>query len=339
MRVLFAVPAAPERLHNMVPLGWALRAAGHEVQVAAPPRFAPRVNRTGLVAVEAGPDEPAPDGALAGPDAAADLAAYLGVWRHDLLVWDSGAPAAAAAAAEHGVPGARLLMPGEEYEDGAGHPAPGLVLDPTPPSLRTVADSATRPLRHVPYDGPAVLPAWLGRAPKRIRVCLVLDGGRTPVAQVLAALPALDAEVVARLAEDRIPPGASVPDNLRLVDELPLSTVLSTCAAVVHDGSSAAAAAALAAGLPQLDLGGAESGTALARLLERHGAALTADTGDPDALGGQLGRLLADPALGAAARRLGEENAALPGPPRLASWLGDEVTATRPWKSGALLSD
>jgi glycosyltransferase (activator-dependent family) len=56
MRILFV--ANPEKAHcyAMVPLAWALRTAGHEVQFATQPRFADLVTRAGLPAVPVGRD-------------------------------------------------------------------------------------------------------------------------------------------------------------------------------------------------------------------------------------------------------------------------------------------
>ena len=56
MRVLFATWAFSGHLNPMVPLGWALRAAGHETLVASHPSFAPVIARAGLPALPVGPE-------------------------------------------------------------------------------------------------------------------------------------------------------------------------------------------------------------------------------------------------------------------------------------------
>jgi len=56
MRVLFVTWAVSSHYNPVVPLGWALRAAGHEVLVASHPSFAPTITRAGLPALAAGPD-------------------------------------------------------------------------------------------------------------------------------------------------------------------------------------------------------------------------------------------------------------------------------------------
>ncbi|HEU5471629.1 MAG TPA: activator-dependent family glycosyltransferase [Actinophytocola sp.] len=56
MRVLFVSHAEKTHYFSMVPLAWALRAAGHEVRVASQPELAPAIVESGLVAVPVGAD-------------------------------------------------------------------------------------------------------------------------------------------------------------------------------------------------------------------------------------------------------------------------------------------
>ncbi|MEU4806653.1 activator-dependent family glycosyltransferase [Actinosynnema sp. NPDC023587] len=94
MRVLFATYSDKTHFIPMVPLAWALRAAGHDVVVATQPKLVDVVTGTGLTAVEVGRDnqlwrflEKRPDrfeetkGKPAAPYAAAELPA-------DEVSWD-----------------------------------------------------------------------------------------------------------------------------------------------------------------------------------------------------------------------------------------------------------
>ncbi len=64
MRALFVMSRAPGHLYPMVPLAWALQAAGHQVRIAGLPGSLPSVSRTGLTAVSVGADlAPAKQGA------------------------------------------------------------------------------------------------------------------------------------------------------------------------------------------------------------------------------------------------------------------------------------
>ncbi|QIS10053.1 nucleotide disphospho-sugar-binding domain-containing protein [Nocardia arthritidis] len=56
MRVLFTSFAWPSHYYPMAPLGWALRAAGHEVRVASTPALTETIIQTGLPAVSVGTD-------------------------------------------------------------------------------------------------------------------------------------------------------------------------------------------------------------------------------------------------------------------------------------------
>ncbi|GLY37988.1 glycosyl transferase [Amycolatopsis sp. NBRC 101858] len=55
MKVLFTTLAANAHLYNLVPMAWALRAAGHDVRIAAQPDLTDAIVHTGLPAVAAGP--------------------------------------------------------------------------------------------------------------------------------------------------------------------------------------------------------------------------------------------------------------------------------------------
>ncbi|MGW0568894.1 activator-dependent family glycosyltransferase [Streptomyces tauricus] len=57
MRVLFVTMPFKSHLQPMVPLAWALRAAGHEVRLAGEPGFVDTITESGLTAVSVGPDE------------------------------------------------------------------------------------------------------------------------------------------------------------------------------------------------------------------------------------------------------------------------------------------
>ncbi|MEU0532554.1 nucleotide disphospho-sugar-binding domain-containing protein [Amycolatopsis tolypomycina] len=217
MRVLLAASSSPARLHNLVPLAWALRAAGHDVKIAGEPSFVDEILTTGCVAVDLDPAE------------------FAALWRPAVVVSD------AAVSAEAGT--VRLRGPLDE-------PGPGF--DTVPPSLREPAAGA-RPIRHVPYFGPVEVPGWLRRKARRSRVLLSLSDA-TQAGPVFDAVAGLDAEVVWATDPASIPPGVPMPPNVRLVDAAPPAAVLPTCAAVIHDGDASLALAAAAHGLPQLSL-------------------------------------------------------------------------------------
>ncbi|MEU0791583.1 nucleotide disphospho-sugar-binding domain-containing protein [Amycolatopsis sp. NPDC005961] len=271
MRVLLAAPPSPARLHNLVPLAWALRTAGHDVKIAGRTSFVDEILRTGCVAVDLGTSE------------SAALTEFAELWGPDVVVSSPGAPA-------YGGDTVRVLGPLDETGPGA--------FDTVPPSLRDASDA--RPVRHVPYFGPVVVPEWLRRKARRDRVLLSLADA-TLAGPVFDAVAGLAAEVV--WATESAPAGVSMPPNVRLVDTAPPAALLPTCSAVVHDGDASLALAAATHGVPQLSL----TETAIGARIAAVGAGLV---GSADGVA-ELA------ALSAAATALRDEIAALPAPREL----------------------
>ena len=146
MRVLCTTWAWPSHYFPMVPLAWAMRAAGHDVRVAVQPALASTVARSGLPAVVVGHDvdvvgphrrifrELVAAGSAASPPAAlapaasrrelernfrpfvrvaramaGDLARFARGWRPDLVVFDPSCYAGPLVARLLGVPAVRHL--------------------------------------------------------------------------------------------------------------------------------------------------------------------------------------------------------------------------------------
>ena len=152
MRVLLTVPSSTARLHALAPLGWALRTAGHQAQVAAEPAFTDTVTLTGLVAV-----------AVADADR---LTAHASLWRPDLVVWDPDAWAGAGATAAQAAGAVSMRLLGARSDTPAG-PVADVTLDALPPSLRPHGERDHLAVRPLPYGGGAVLPSWLRRPPRK----------------------------------------------------------------------------------------------------------------------------------------------------------------------------
>ncbi|MEU5050266.1 nucleotide disphospho-sugar-binding domain-containing protein [Streptomyces sp. NPDC021096] len=135
MRALFITWPWGSHLYPMTPFGWALRAAGHEVVVAAQPAFAPTITQAGLVALPVGEDVDVKDrlrrahqqdslersaiehrGAAA-VQAATDCAVAIAEdtyrfaehWRPDFVVYEPMAYLGPGIARDFGIPALRLL--------------------------------------------------------------------------------------------------------------------------------------------------------------------------------------------------------------------------------------
>ncbi|MFD4115944.1 nucleotide disphospho-sugar-binding domain-containing protein [Streptomyces niveus] len=310
MRVLLVAPSSHTRLHHLVPLGWALRTAGHAVLIAARPAFTEAVTATGFVAVAVGTD--APDGSDRPEAASADLSdgarlaeqadvdglvAHGERWRPDLVLWDAHAPAGATAAGLLGAARVRVVGPFDSRPGADGEPAGGAdgdgTLDCLPPSLRRSEDADNLSVRHVPYTGPDVIPAWLQRTPRTRRIYVAPDVPDSAIPALFEAAAGVDAELICELDQDRIPPGVQLPPQARLFDSVPAGTVLASCVGVVHGGGTPLALAALSHGLPQLTLlsDSAAPGAGIAQRLAQHGAGLLSD---PERLDSAVVAQLAD---------------------------------------------
>ncbi|MFF5187968.1 nucleotide disphospho-sugar-binding domain-containing protein [Streptomyces sp. NPDC000345] len=135
MRILLTTAPLPSHLFHLVPLAWALRAAGHEVLVAAQEEFAAQVTAAGLPAAPLAPGAALPDMIgrdragrpvpwVAGPEEKARrsghgfgrlaahalpaTAALVRAWRPALIVSEPSEFAGGLVAAQEGVPWAEL---------------------------------------------------------------------------------------------------------------------------------------------------------------------------------------------------------------------------------------
>ncbi|MGW6458102.1 activator-dependent family glycosyltransferase [Streptomyces sp. NPDC055078] len=214
-------------------------------------------------------------------------------------------------------------------------------IDPLPPSLHFPAGADRVPMRFVPYNGGAVLPDWLREPPGRKRICLTLGVShrevygvdRLPIGEVLAAVDGWDVEVIATLNEAQLASVTKVPDNVRVVDFVPLDALLPSCSAVIHHGGAGTFNTALSCGVPQLILpDGVWDTDHKARLLEEGGAGLRVadpERADAASLRGMLTRLLDDPSFTAAAGRLRRESRDMPAPSAVVPVLEELAAANR----------
>lgn len=213
MRVLFVTNPGEGQLYPMVPLAWALHVTGHEVLVAAPEDFLPKISNVGLIAAASSgpldlveimttgsggslnpteiPWEEQVRAAARGFSIVAQrtqdgISALVREWRPDAVVAEStnfGAPLAAAA---HGVPFVEhrpgpalptLLSKLVAEELGVDLPAPALVVDNCPPSFQHDDVAPGHVTRYVPYNGSGVTADWMLERGERKRVCVTLGTG------------------------------------------------------------------------------------------------------------------------------------------------------------------
>jgi glycosyltransferase (activator-dependent family) len=220
-----------------------------------------------------------------------DLVGFARRWQPDLVIWDMLTYAGPVAARACGAAHARLVL----ATDGIGQLRSAVVqrkaetgadplrdwlqpklerygcefaedvavgqwtIDPMPSWTWHPTGVDFLPVRHVPFNGPAMAPDWLFDKPTRRRVCLTLgnshrDAGRVEAsaADLLEAVADLDVEVIATLSAEQLGAGSSLPDNIRAVEFVPLNLLLPTCAAMVHHGGAGTFWAGVEHGIPQL---------------------------------------------------------------------------------------
>jgi UDP:flavonoid glycosyltransferase YjiC (YdhE family) len=251
-----------------------------------------------------------------------DLIGLARRWRPDLIVTDPLVYAAPLAAHAAGVPLVRNLF-GPDMPRFAGFPALSEVTGPdiratwpedllklydrygvearasytvravdhTPASLQVPGIPDRLAARYVPYNGTGAAPGWLTEPRERPRVCVTWGTLTTAtsgtenflVPTVLAALAGLDVEVVATVKKaDRALLG-DPPENVRVIEELPLHLLLPTCDAIVSQGGTGTVLTSSALGVPQVLLARVSDQTFVATLLERTGAGVFLRPGATDA--------------------------------------------------------
>lgn len=216
---------------------------------------------------------------------------------------------------------------------GDGNPTLVARIDPRPPSMGGLsADELDQrdgvpwwSMRFVPYNGGAVVPEWALRRPERPRVCVTLGtvvpimSGTSTLTAAMAALGEMDVEVILAAGTADLSALGVLPDNVRSVGFLPLSTFLPSCSLIVHHGGSGTTAAPLHYGVPQLVMPSfADNFMSAQRVVERR-VGLSLDVTVLDATGAPtvrsaVERLLSEPAFAAAAREVSAEMSTQPSP-------------------------
>ncbi|MET9294039.1 activator-dependent family glycosyltransferase [Streptomyces sp. NPDC003077] len=208
-----------------------------------------------------------------------------------------------------------------------------------PGFLQSEADLTYLPVRYTPYGGASVVPDWLWAAPERPRVVITTGlSGReygtehaVSARAVLGALSGLDVEIVATASEAARREAGTLPDNVRLVDFVPMQPLLATSSVIVHHGGFGSLCTALLQGVPQLVLPYDRDEPVLAeRLAARGGAlALPAERATARAIRSRVSRLLTEPSFARNAEALRREMEAVPGPHELAERLEELVAGRR----------
>lgn len=409
MRVLVTVSAWSGLYRSLVPLGWALQSAGHDVRIACHESEVPVLTGAGLtpVALTDGWDAKFSArlknylSAMAGqwpwpwlplhpitaeplrqlgdfdfdtfmrqyrPDLARRLRVstdavveFARAWRPRLVIHDVLSLEGLLAAKVTGVPAFAHpwgpLGTAEEDPEAAMMPADvssaftrhwclpmsfdhvDYFIDPCPSSLAPPTNAVRLPVRYVPYNGPTVIQPWTLSPPSRRRVGIVWGNSVTPVfgprswfvPMFLEALSGLDVETVIALNQTDFDAMGSVPDNVRLVQNVPVHTFWDSCSAVIHHGGGNSVLNGAFAGVPQLCVSLGHDQHVIGERLAATGAGLQLPAYEIDAamVRAAVTDLLTAPGYAEAAGRLREEVLAAPSEAELVTTL-EEIVARVP---------
>jgi glycosyltransferase len=199
-------------------------------------------------------------------------------------------------------------------------------IDPTPAGMRLPTTRSSVSLRWEPYNGTAVLPEWLYDKPTRPRVAFCLGASmrefgkgveeleaavRSLVTQMFDIVADMDVELVATLNETQLQGVPRIPDNVRIVEYIPLDLLLPTCSAFIHHGGLGTWASAIPFQVPQIipvEMWGIESPVTGPYMASRGaGVALDRSTQSVDDMRKQLIQVLEDPSYREGAARVHQE--------------------------------
>ncbi len=305
-----------------------------------------------------------------------DLIAYAATWKPDLVIWDHLMMFAGPVVARScGAANARLVYSPDcvaqlriAYAEEFGRPDPiatalrarfegfGWDFDDAMTdgdfTINAMPDWTWKPdgrtylnVRPLSFNGPSEVPRWLHEPPARRRVCITLGltsrgvhSNIPSVENLFEAVSGLDVEVIATLGADSVADLKSVPDNVRVVEFVPMNTLLGTCSAILHHGGAGTVFSALEHGVPQVILPSTFANekfwgqVAHADGLEQQGAGIYVDTSQPVTaaeLRDHLVRVLDEPSYAHNATRLGKELLKLPAPGDIVSALTRLTAAHR----------
>jgi UDP:flavonoid glycosyltransferase YjiC (YdhE family) len=359
VRILFAFPGGTGHFLPLEPLARAAAGAGHEVLVAAQAGMLEVVREAGFAAADTGGATLRPPNVrteLLPLDAEREREvvrrAFAGTiatererrtgelireWRPGLVVCDEADLGVAAAAQEAGVPTAVVascvsgtFLTDDLYPERLARSRYGdLYLVAAPPSFRHSEAPLPPGARCFRTDrDESAPPAWLAALePPLVYATLGtifnLESGDL-FERLLTGLARVRASAVLTVGRELEPAAlGEPPPNVRVERFVPQAALLARAAAAVTHGGSGSVVGALAHGVPVvvLPLGADQPDNAERVEALGAGVVLDAAAASADRIAAAVEAVLAEPAYRAAAERLRDETAALPGPGEALGWL------------------
>ncbi|WP_203913072.1 glycosyltransferase [Rhizocola hellebori] len=215
-----------------------------------------------------------------------------------------------------------------------GLPAPALILDNCPPTVRRADAKPGVDMRYVAYDKPGTVPPWVFEKRSKPRLLLTLGtvepkfvgvdsrqiGGGMPLFnELIRTLPTMGMELVIGASDEVVAQLGPLPDSVIAAGWLPLTSVLPAVDLAVHHVGAGTTMACLLAGLPQLLISRNAEQTDTARRLNEFGAAkqIVSEDVDPSLILDAARILVEDDSYRKQAQVLREEVLSLPSPAQL----------------------
>ncbi|KFU80939.1 glycosyltransferase [Amycolatopsis lurida] len=179
-------------------------------------------------------------------------------------------------------------------------------------------------LRHAPYNGGAELPPWALGEPDRPRVIATLGssgvtvGGGELLTEVVAATADMDVELLLTSGGATLTALEALPEasraHVRVVEWLPLRSILPSCSAIVHHAGSGSMFSAYAAGVPQIGIPHIGNASVNAEIAAKRGAGLVVPPAEAtgEVVREALGEILGGASYRIAAQEVATEMAGMP---------------------------
>ncbi|MFF7755584.1 nucleotide disphospho-sugar-binding domain-containing protein [Streptomyces sp. NPDC007971] len=230
---------------------------------------------------------------------AVDTYRFAEHWKPDVVVYEPMAYLGPGLARDLGVPAVRLLWAtdfaasivqrnpdmfdqlGGQLGQDVAKSFGDVTLDPSPPSLQISHDDVVRrPMRYVPYNGPAVLPTHLRTPPARPRIAVTWGGSLFDLGwhdgilgpHVVRALAGHDVEIVIATSDAQRHLYTDLPGNVTHIGPVALHLLLPSCDAIIHQGGAGTTMTAMTTATPQLIMPWAPDAAVNARQIEKTGA-------------------------------------------------------------------
>ncbi|ROP63024.1 UDP:flavonoid glycosyltransferase YjiC (YdhE family) [Enterobacter sp. BIGb0383] len=204
-------------------------------------------------------------------------------------------------------------------------------IDITPPSMSILENEGEPiiPMQYVPYNGGAVWETWWERSPKRKRLLVSLGtvkpmtDGLDLISWVMDSAQEVDAEIILQLAPNVRADLGRLPENVRLVDWIPMGVFLNGADGFIHHGGAGNTLTSLHCGIPQIVFGLGADRPVNARVVADRGCGII--PGDAGLTSDLVSAFLNNNEFRQASAQVAAEMAQQPSPAEVAQYLSNKL--------------